>query len=468
MTRRPAVLVPAASLLAVLSLSGCVPAPSASANPFGEFASADDSGQVAMLLAAEDAVAAAIQGTPGPVARRVGASDAELGLGVTRADASQLVFRDISSIAEAVGEVLRADDSGISDDGMVGWSDGREVGWKLESGKLTGTYDYEDGDATSASDFTINACPDASGRFSGHAKLVGASGSIGWEVVFNFSGQVGDDAYAKDMVVEGAGTLDGGGSTQDSNTTVSFAFGATGTTGLSGDGTSGGAANSWDQALDDFVSKASLRFARLLEENWRSGACVEVLSDPESGISLAPGEQADFEPLPESKLDGSPITTGTVTGELASSEGKLSPAGPQTVGTELVYSAGSNPGTALVALTSVSRRGIGFGEVEFDIAGGWTFTETYATVTSTALKCGGLTGPWVMNSTAPWAYEATTSWTFDESLRAVTTIAGTAGGIGFGGSNEVWLVETAPGTYELHASDGPNIFYLKPAAAGEC
>lgn len=456
MTRSRVLLAPAASLAAVLALSACVPVEGA--DPYADFAASDDARQLELLREAEDAVAAVILDPPT-------AADAMNASGV---DTRQLVFRDLGSIAEGMADIIGSGQLVDEFDGQVAWSDGRQVLWQSpDAGAVTGTYTSEGGGASSESSFTLNICPDASGRFSGHAKVEGDAGGVGWDVVFNFSGTVGDDAWADEMVVEAAGTLDAAGIQQDTNTTVSFGFGERGTRGVTGDGTSGVVDGTWDRAVDDFASKASLRLARIIEDNWRSGRCVRVDADP-MPASVAPGGELDFAVVHVSKVDGVAFDEGSLEAFVIEGEGSIGPEGQQMTGTPFTYAAPDEEGTATVQFLSVSRRGVGLVEVPITIGGGWTFTQTYTDITSSATKCGALTGSWEMASTASWDYVATTTWTFDESLRATATTSGTAGGQAFSGTKEVWLVETGPGEYELHASDGPNVFYLEPAPAGAC
>ncbi len=458
MTRSRALLVPAASLAAALGLSACVPPGASAESPFAEFASADDDRQVELLLAAEDAVAAVIADGP----------DAAGALGATRVDTRQLVFRDIGSITQALGEILHEGQLVDQFEGQVGWSDGRHVAWRSDdAGSVSGSFEYDGAGSSSGSTFSLSVCPDATGTFSGRATLDGEAGGVSWDLELGFSGKVGDDAFADEMVVEAGGTLDAGGITQDATTTVSFGFGERGTFGVNGDGSAGAGDNSWDQAVDDLSSKAALRFARLIEENWHSGRCVGLTAAP-APASVAPGGEVDFAVQPFSKVDGADIEEGSVEGAVVAGEGSVSPEGEQMVGTPFTYAAPDEPGTATVQFMSISRRGVGLVEVPVEISSGWFFEATYADISSSALKCGGLTGSWEIGSTGPRAYQASTTWTFDASLRATAVTSGTAGGYPFSGPKEVWVVESGPGQYELHWSDGPNVFSLEPAPAGAC
>jgi hypothetical protein len=248
--------------------------------------------------------------------------------------------------------------------------------------------------STDSGHFEIQACPDANGVGEGSYKLVdqedvstpggiangGQSSTDATFRVYN-----GDDAHlirtevdaSLDAGAHGSHPAPGGGSGDPFNWDAGQQFTITipasgastftatgGITGHDATADNAGALGAMLAMADHFLAEA----AKAAEKFWRSGDCIEVKPDQDSG-QVTPGQQVDITVSGQQKFDKQPVPApikAVLTGVQ-----EVSPADtPVPAPAKFTFTAGSNADDkGSIEFTQTGKRGIGKATVQFIVGG---------------------------------------------------------------------------------------------------
>jgi hypothetical protein len=403
-------------------------------------------------------------------------------------------FHDIGAVLAVVSETLFGTDGGQT--GQGGSPEGTSPQYSHEfshgsasgsvSDSATSTHDGVSVDHTFGSQFGADACPTSAGRASGAVSLVSSATATApsgettrtrIDVDLAFDIEVGDDAFADTLSVQAdsvmltgapgrAHTVSQPTATTSAASSVSFSFGADGASSMSDYASSSTTSTSFDRSTEDLASKTALRLAAMLEDYWRSGACVEVTF--EHPAEVPERSETDLGVQPKSRVDGEAIEGGVLAVESFSGAGRLTPAeGEHPNPTTFSWAAPSGAGAAEIAIRSVSKRGIGVDTTPIEVVRAWEVTGTKDGAVHYGKKCDGLEGAWTIEATGEFAfdYAARIDFVLDSSLVGPYTASMRVNGLSLGDSGEIWFEKVDDEHYILHSTTYDTTLDVRPAPA---
>jgi hypothetical protein len=507
--------VAVAALLAPLALAACVQAP-----PAGEDLavlagwsdlSADD--RAARLTGAElrlDGLLAAQLGVDAGDLPRVGAQPAPILIApasITTAgtpDLATAAGNGLSLLAGAAGDAFAATVEVGTGQGGTPAGTQPAIAWSIDRGSVSAdirsvSHAEVGGQAvttTVSGELEMLACPDARGWVDGtivarvQIDVGGRSSSYTFDG--RLDGRVGDDAFIRYLVVQGAGSLGSkalrngkvpaSGLQSSVETVIETRF--TGEQGTAGE--SIGTVHSFDQGIPkadaatvkelkdgqrDALAVLGQLLAEQAESYWRSGGCVQIVTDPWSLGTVDPDSAYGFDMTVQAKSDLAEITSGVLEIEHTEGEGELNTEARRPAPFRLTFVTGPEGDRNVLQLRHVSKRGIGLGDIVMQSqAPGWQIDATVETVRTTAIKCGPLDGEWNMLHTGiGWGYNAQGYAVIDAgSHSGPYAIVGDVDGIGFSGGSTAHITGQPDGTYVFSVDSGPELLPITPYNGPEC